>query len=44
MGLTRRELGKLIGVRGDSVYKWEHGIKKPLKKNLEKIKDVLGLI
>ena len=42
MGLMQKELAKKIGVSKSSVYEWENGRKKPLKKNLERIYDVLS--
>jgi len=41
MGLMQKELAKKIGMSRSSIYEWENGRKKPLKKNLERIYDVL---
>ncbi len=41
-GLFRRDLAKRIGVNEMTIVNWEKGRTKPTKKNLERIKEILG--
>jgi DNA-binding XRE family transcriptional regulator len=41
-GLFQRDLAKLIGVDEMTIVNWEKGKTKPDRKNLERIKKILG--
>jgi len=41
-GLFQRDLAKMIGVDEMTIVNWEKGRTKPTKKNLEKLRAVLG--
>lgn len=43
LGLSAAEFGALIGVSGQSVYKWEHGEARPRARQLEAIAAVRGI-
>jgi DNA-binding transcriptional regulator YiaG len=43
LGLSASEFAALIGVSGQSVYKWEHGEARPRARQLEAIAAVRGL-
>jgi DNA-binding XRE family transcriptional regulator len=43
LGLSAADFGRLIGVSGQSIYKWEAGEAKPRKKQLESIAAVRGI-
>ena len=42
-GLTQAELGKILGISGKAISKWERGLPKPCDKHLNKLVDLLGL-
>jgi len=41
-GLFQRDLAKLIGVDEMTIVNWEKGRTKPIKKNFERLKTLLG--
>jgi DNA-binding XRE family transcriptional regulator len=41
-GLIQRNLAKIIGVNEMTIVNWEKGRTKPTRKNLERMKPVLG--
>ena len=43
LGLTQTELGKLLGISGKAVSKWERGLSNPCREHMEKLVDLLGL-
>lgn len=43
LGLSAAEFGSLIGVSGQSVYKWEHGEARPRARQLEAIASLRGI-
>ena len=43
LGLTQTELGKLLGISGKAVSKWERGLSSPCREHMEKLVDLLGL-
>jgi DNA-binding transcriptional regulator YiaG len=43
MGLSAAEFAALIGVSGQSVYKWEHGEARPRARQLEAIAALRGI-
>lgn len=43
LGLSAADFGALLGVSGQSVYKWEHGEARPRAKQLEAIAAVRGI-
>lgn len=43
LGLSAADFAALIGVSGQSVYKWEHGESRPRAKQLEAIASLRGL-
>lgn len=42
-GLTQNELGKMCGVSGVSVYKWETGRVEPDISNIKKLSEIFGV-
>jgi DNA-binding XRE family transcriptional regulator len=43
LGLSAADFGRLIGVSGQSIYKWEAGEAKPRRKQLESVAAVRGI-
>jgi DNA-binding transcriptional regulator YiaG len=43
LGLSAAEFGALVGVTGQSIYKWETGAARPRAKQLEAVASVRGL-
>ena len=43
LGLSAADFAALLGVSGQSVYKWEHGESRPRARQLEAIAAVLGI-
>lgn len=43
VGLTQGQLAARIGVRTNAVYGWEHGLYKPLRRNLAPMAEALQL-
>jgi len=43
LGLSAAEFATLVGVSGQSIYKWEHGEARPRAKQLEAIAAVRGI-
>ena len=43
LGLSAADFGTLLGVSGQSVYKWEHGESRPRARQLEAIAAVRGI-
>lgn len=43
LGLSAADFGALLGVSGQSVYKWEHGEARPRARQLEAIAAVRGI-
>ena len=43
LGLTQNELGKLLGISGKAVSKWERGLSNPCREHMEKLVELLGL-
>ena len=43
LGLTQTELGKMLGISGKAVSKWERGLSNPCREHMEKLIDLLGL-
>ena len=43
LGLTQTELGKMLGISGKAVSKWERGLSNPCREHMEKLVDLLGL-
>jgi len=43
LGLSAAEFAALIGVSGQSVYKWEHGESRPRARQLEAIAELRGI-
>lgn len=43
LGLTQAELGKMLGISGKAVSKWERGLSKPCQEHMKKLVDLLGL-
>jgi DNA-binding XRE family transcriptional regulator len=43
-GLFQKDLAKRIGVSEMTIVNWEKGKTKPTKRNLEKIKEILGFV
>jgi DNA-binding transcriptional regulator YiaG len=43
LGLSAADFGALIGVTGQSIYKWETGVARPRAKQLEAIASVRGI-
>jgi DNA-binding XRE family transcriptional regulator len=41
-GLFQKDLAKIIGVDEMTIVNWEKGRTKPTKKNIERIKEILG--
>ena len=41
-GLTLREFGRLCGISGDELARYERGEKSPRQENIRKIADALG--
>lgn len=42
-GITQNELGKMLGISGKAVSKWERGLSKPCDEHLKKLVNLLGL-
>ena len=43
LGLSAADFGALLGVSGQSVYKWEHGEARPRARQLEAIAELRGI-
>ena len=43
LGLSAEAFGKLVGVTGHTVYKWEHGTSRPRRRKLAAIAAVRGI-
>ena len=42
-GMTQDELGKMLGISGKAVSKWERGLSNPYDSHKRKLVDLLGL-
>ena len=42
-GLTQSELGRLLGISGKAVSKWERGLSKPCDEHMARLVDLIGL-
>lgn len=42
-GLTRRQMGRKVGVNASTIESWEKGENKPTKSSLEKVHKVLHI-
>ena len=42
-GLTQSELGKLLGISGKAVSKWERGLSKPCEEHMARLVNLIGL-
>lgn len=42
-GMTQDELGKMLGISGKAVSKWERGLSNPCDSHKRKLVDLLGL-
>ena len=42
LGLSREELAESLGVDESTLRDWEHGKRRPLKKNMERLDKVFG--